>query len=457
VSARPAAAVRTMLLGLALSGCPTSRVPSHLAPPDASGEQASQERIQDLDDLVRAMISKDPLGRTAGNISVQTASSVPGGEPYAELLRIATVLEPGKDDALRRIRDLEAAHRGTPLVALSRGARVREIEAVVGAQTRLDDAAEARVLALLTPLSSTENASNQPARPLRWLSETTEVRDPVLTAADRWALLGWLDGPEMDLQPVADALSTPPYDTLRRTPAARLVLARATGGTGDPEPGMADLERATRLLLTEAVADRKREREAVAAAWLEVGEDLDSDAPRDALLSRAERTLSSASSSKLGTGGALLALQARRLWGDCPNAPCIGLDRVEGLSAAARWDPRLARLSRLLQIAALHDAIDGIEVARGTVRYPQAAVHLADALIGTGAVPPDALLVRQRSPDASTWLTLGRSVGTEHATTWEEARAALRAWAATQARKALEGEQDPQVRAALEAVIRAGS
>ncbi len=445
------------VLAVALAGCPTGRVPTHLAPPDTGGPGSEQAKIETIDSLLAAMIGRDPLGRNATNVEPGVAEAIEGGAPYAELLRVASKLEPGGEDALRQIRDLEASNRGTPIVALSRGLRVREIEAVVGARTALDDASEVQVASLLTPLSSASNAANQPARALRWLTPLAEVRDPVLTVADRWALLGWLDGPGMELQPVADALATPPYDALRRTSAAKLVLARAAGASADPEPGLADLERASVLLLVEAVASRKREKEAVAERWKALADELQADAPRDALLSRAEGALVDSAGTDLGAGGALLALQARRIWGDCPTEPCIGVDRVDGLTAAGRWDPRLERISRRLRLAALHDAIDGIEVAQGTVRYPQAAVELADALIGTGAVPPDGLVLRQRTPDASTWLALGRTVGVEQVTTWEEARHALRTWAAERATEALADETDDEAEAAFRTIQRAAS
>lgn len=439
----------------AVTGCPTGRVPAHLQVPDAADDSAPDVVIADLDTLILAMVGRDPLGRTSGRVSVKAAEAVDGGAPYAELLRLSEGLGAGGEDTLRSLRTLEAEHRGTPIVALSRGVRLREIEALVGSQTSLGGGQEAQVLALLTPLSAGDAQDDLPIRPLQWLAPSGPPRPQVLTLGDRWVLTGWLDGPGPELQPVADALGTPPYDALRGTPAARLVLARAGGQDGPTGPGLEDLERAARALLVESVADTKRRREAAASTWASIGEELGSDAPRDALLARAETRLRGTAATDIGAGGALLALQARRIWGDCPDTPCIGVDRVEGMAAAGRWDPRLARLARWLQVAALHEAIDGVDVARGTVRYPAAALELTDALIGNGAVPPDTIVLRQRSPDPRTWLTLGRSVGTEQATTWEEARAALRGFAATQARNAIEGETDPEVRRALERIIAA--
>ena len=79
------------------------------------------------------------------------------------------------------------------------------------------------------------------------------------------------------------------------------------------------------------------------------------------------------------------------------------------------------------------------------------------ALIGTGAVPPDGLVLRQRTPDASTWLALGRTVGVEQVTTWEEARHALRTWAAERATEALADETDDEAEAAFRTIQRAAS
>lgn len=450
-------ALRSATVLAALVACSTGRIPAHLQPPDAPAGATREASFSDLPGLHRAMIGRDPMGRAVTAVDAQAVARIDGAEPYVALLAAAERLGPDADEALRSLRALEAAHRGTPIVPFSRGIRLREIEGTVGGSPALAGDTETHLLRLLTPLSTTEDNAALPRRPLAWLAGDRPLKDALLVAGDRWTLAGWLDGPDMDLQPVSDALRAAPYDALRKTPTARLILARVAGARDQTEPGLTDLDTASRLLLIEAVQDDTSGRARSAEAWAAIGEDLSADDPRDALLVRAEERLRDAAATDEGAGGALLALQARRLWGSCPNPPCVGLDRVDALGAAARWDPRVARYARRLQVAALHDAIDGIEVAQQTVRYPAAAADLADALVGTGAVPPDTLVLRQRSPDASTWLTLGRSVGVDPCTTWEEARAALRAWAARQARAALETETDDEARAALLEIVRAGS
>jgi hypothetical protein len=266
---------------------------------------------------------------------------------------------------------------------------------------------------------------------MAWLPREPNLRDAVLTLGDRWVLAGWLDGPGIDLEPVSDALNAPPFDALRTTPLAQVVLARAAGIQGPTDAGLQDLQRA---------ALRK-----------ELGIDGD---PVDALLARAADRLTDAAGLDLAAGGAVMAVQARRRYGACPDTPCQGLDRMDGVSAGARWHPTLARLARLWRVAALKDGVDGLDVARGTVRYPAAVVDLVDALIGAGATAPGPIVLLQRSPDSATWLALARAVGAEQATTWEDARAALHAFARAEATAARDAETDREVRELLDRVVK---
>lgn len=439
---------------LLAAGCPR-KIPEHLRP-ESSASASQVVDIDDVPELIAALVRTDPLGRASEGITADQARALPNGEPFAQMLEAAAELRPGAVAPLSQLRALESQHEGTAIVPLARGARVREIEASLGGRRTVDEATQNRILALLTPLSASTSQATYPLEPLHWLAPAPPLRGPVLAAADRWALLGWLDGPGIDVEPVAESLRSPPFDALRRTPAGKLVLARATGAPGDPTQGLAALERATTGLLADAVADGNKAQAEQAVWWKRVGEELGSDDPRDALLALAERELRAAAQDPRGTGGALLALQARRWWGDCPTAPCVGLDRVGGFAAAGRWDARLARHARLLQLAALVESIDGMDVARDTVRWHRAMVDLVDSLAGSGAEPPDSLVLRQRSPDPSTWLAIARSVGAEQATTWDEADAALRTFAAARARALLEGESDPTVRRHLQSIADRG-
>ncbi|MFK7928689.1 MAG: hypothetical protein AB8H79_10915 [Myxococcota bacterium] len=441
------------LLLLVFGAC-KHRIPEHLQPASAR-TPARAAKIETIDDLISELVRADPLGRAAAGLTPDDLADVTGAEPYVELLNAAAALRPGTVAPIQRLRALELEHPGTAIVALSRGARVREIESSFGGQRAVNEGTQQRIVSLLTPLSSTSTEAGLPYAPLHWQTRGVEPRRRTLIVADRWALLGWLSGPNIELQPVADALSTPPFDTLRQTPAAQLVLARAADREGPTEPGLVDLERAAKLLLADSVLDRNREQEEQAAVWADIGEELQSDRPRDALLARAETRLKEAAGADIAAAGALLALQARRIWGECQNDPCVGLDRVQGLSEAGRWDPRIDRLAQWLQLAALVEAIDGADVAQNTIRWQLATVDLVDALIGTGAEPPQALVLSQRTPNAATWLSLGRSVGVEQSTTWEETEVGLRAHAARLAADMRTAEADSAAKALLDRVIAA--
>jgi len=88
------------------------------------------------------------------------------------------------------------------------------------------------------------------------------------------------------------------------------------------------------------------------------------------------------------------------------------------------------------------------------VLFPRAMVDLTDALIGTGAGPLEAQLLRRRTPDPAVWLALGRSVGTEAVTDWEGARIALGGHLEAQATQARERCDDDALDPLFDRIIR---
>jgi hypothetical protein len=278
-----------------------------------------------------------------------------------------------------------------------------------------------------------------------------EVRD----YADRWVLAGWLSAPAVDLEVVGSPMSAPMYDGLRETPMGKLVLARATGADVDTTAAWADLERATHLALSRVAADRDKEQAAFAALKKEVADDLGIEGdPEPLLLRRAAAGLTAGAVDDRAAGGALLALTALRWLDACEVEPCTGVDRVEVMHAAERYHPDVAALASQWQVIALKDALDTMDVAHDTVLFTEAMVDLVDALSGTGGGPLEARLLRNRRPDAQTWLILARAVGTEGVTEWEGARAAVGAHLENEVQRTTKQNSDAEVLALLERISR---
>jgi hypothetical protein len=337
---------------------------------------------------------------------------------------------------------------------MSRGARLREVEALVGGEGATDERALEVVLDLISPLDRSDRSRGLGLRPLHWLDQPG-ARRPILDAADRWVLSGWLDGPAIDVEPAARALRAGPHENLRATPVGQLILDRAAGVRApDPEGGWRALRRASELYLAFAVRDRDAEQTSLAATRTALRDELGPGDPVGILLDRAFLALTEDAGRDRSAGGALLALHARRLVANCEPQPCVGIDRLTSLRAAGRWDPETGRLARLFVVGSLEEALDGLEVAAGTARYPAVTVDLVDALLGAGALPPDPIVLQQRSPDAATWLALGRSVGAEQTTTQAEAIAAMRRFLAQAAAEAATPEPPGPVRDDLMRVAR---
>ena len=244
------------------------------------------------------------------------------------------------------------------------------------------------------------------------------------TYADRWVLQGWLVDPSVPVQAVAPLLASPQFDQLSQTPLGRVLQARAAGDAVDSNEGWTDLTRATTVALQQAAADRDREQAEWADLRATLREELQADDPVAALLGRAFDQLAPGAADPQQAGGALLAFAAARWVGECGQAPCAGLDRVQAMGNAADWAPQVEPLAAIWRVIALKEALDTLEVGRDTALFAGAAADVSDALLGTGAGPIDAAVLTRQRPDASVWLALGRAVGVE-VVEWEGVREAI--------------------------------
>ncbi len=433
------------------AGCPR-KIPDHLRLDPPEDQAATSPEIEDVRSALAAMLGRDPLARSPELPSVEVLARIEGGDAllaYAESVR---ALERGEGQVERALQQLEDEWRSSSAVALARGYRLRIAENQLAQAGGVSQEQEALIVTLVTPLSGGASDETLPRTALAWLVDGQRLESTVRSYADRWVLQGWMAHPSIPVDVLAPLLSAPQYDDLRETSMGRLVLARAGGATADIEPGFADLEHATRLALQQAAADRDKEQ----AAWAEVRraeiEALSSEDPIGTLLKRAAATLTAGAGDDRAAGAALLALAADRWHGDCPQAPCKGVDRLETIHLASAWHPDLVWVASVWRVIALKEVLDSLEVGRETAMFPGVMVDLVDALLGTGGGPLDAQLLRQRRPDASLWLAVARAVGTEGVVDWEGTREALGQHLAAEAGRAIEVAPDQDVAAMLERI-----
>ncbi len=446
-----------VLMAILLVGCAGRRIPDHLKLDAPSAEEAAPEQLATPADALSAILGTDPLGRKPQLVEPSRLPSE--SDALVAYMEAIVAVERGEGDVAVVFQQVEDAWRGTAAVALARGYRLRVAESRLANPEDIDDEATQRqALELLTPIRAVDEATTPPMPPLAWLSDQRDPRQDALDYGDRWVLGAWLDGPSIPLAAVASALGGPAFDRLRDDPLGRLIAARAAtspASSADPAPGMADLRRATLLAATRAAADRDKEQASWSDLRRETGEELGADDPVDFLLARALEELLPGSADDTAAGAARLAVEARRWSATCPEGErCAALDRVDGMAAAGRFSPDVAPLARAWQVIALKDALDTMDVGHDTVLYPRAAVLLVDALLGTGAGPLSATLVRTRRPDAGVWLELGRSVGADATTDWSNAKAALAAHLEREAAAAADQVDDAELKQVLERIVK---
>ncbi len=247
--------------------------------------------------------------------------------------------------------------------------------------------------------------------------------------AERSVLLGWLDGPNMDLITPALALSSDNYSRLAGTPAGALLRARAAMEQ-DPEAGARGrqaLQRATLLALAEAAADTDMEqasfRQRMANERKTVGEQRE---PIAAYLERARHGLTANASNPASTGFALIAIAGERIVGSCPDGACMGLDRTASLNAASRWSDETRRLMYAWHVIALKRAVDTLEVSHKTAGFGRSIPMIAEALSGTSGSPIELSLLRYRIKEPTALIQLTQMAGGPPTAAIEETITAVR-------------------------------
>jgi hypothetical protein len=436
-----------------LTACPR-KVPDHLrVEPDPVVAPSDGQPAAPADPLAQ-LVGRDPLVRSPSLPEAEQLEGVEGREALLEFVQEVNALEQGEGQAERSMQQLEVAWPRSPVVALSRGYRLRVAENLLGNQALPKDQRDSSLLGLITPLQPAPDGASLNRAPLAWLVTDGPADPQVRAYAERWVLQGWMAAPEIDRSHAAAALRADMYDGLRRTPTAALLLARDEGADADPAAGLAALQRATHLALEQAAADRDREQAAWSDTRAAAAEELGVDDPVLHLLQVAVTELTAAAGDDAAAGGALLALSAMRWRNTCDDAPCRGVDRVSTMAAARRYGEPVDALGHIWQVIALKEAIDTMEVAHDTVMYPEGSLALVDAVLGTGGGPLDDATLRKRRPDAGVWLAISRAVGEEGVTAWEGARAALGQHLKNEAEDARAAVDDEAIASLLERISR---
>ena len=408
---------------LALSGCPKP-VPAHLqVTPQTDAELA--ETFDDLPSLMRFMIGADPLARSPKLPDEIKTKRIPKTLAVRDWLATIKQLERAEGDPARNLQQVEDTHSQTVAVALARGYRMHLGENTLA---KLNDTSESRgnkLLELWSPLAPAQQGSSLTRPPLEWLG--TDKPAELRAWAERWVLLGWLDSPDIPLEPVAEALVGRMYDGLQQTPAGRIILTRTgrlPSTTGD-EGGTAMLRKATDLALERAASDRDNEQDAFSLLLATAREEEGTQDPIGSLLMKGKNKLIAGSQDDQIAGLALIALAAERWRDTCEVKPCGGMDRVDSFQRAQIWGDQATEEGSIWRVISLKESIDSMDVGHDTVMFPAAADQLTDALLGTGGGPLSNDLLRRRRPDPATWLAFARGAGAEGVTEWKAAREAL--------------------------------
>ncbi len=429
-----------LLVLLVLTGC--GKVPAHLQV-QAPSADAVDRRVTDGASAVALLGRRDPLVR-APMVPDRPSAAALTTEPWLVAWMDGTLaLERQQGDPDAGLEALEAQWPGTPVVALTRGQRLRLVETALARSQTLDDATEIQVAGWLTPLRPDQADVGLPRKPLDWFATPDELPTAARAWGERWVIVGWLDSPEIPVPALLPAITAPMYDGLRATPMGALLLARAQAAAGPVDGPWADLRRATALALEQSSADRDSEQRAWSDHKKAAAAELGAEDPIRFLLERSLAGLTAAAGDDRAAAGALLAHGGLRLRNQCRDAPCVGLDRVEQLATAGAWGTEPAELAAIWRVIALKDAVDRMDVGAESVAFPAAMVDLVDALAGTGAGPMAADLLRVRRGEATTWHNLALALGADGVTDWSGARQALGIHLDREAKDAISRCTDP--------------
>ncbi len=404
------AVVPCLTLGL---GCFARKTPDHLRVQEPSASTAAATPPVDLLEAIAELTKGDPLVRRPNARSEEWWLSAAGG---AAITAWSGAVGQTPVDAAA-LASLEGAWRGTPAVALSRGARLAELERELLAKT----AGLEEDRALLTWLGSVVvqgRAGPSDVRPaLNWL-DPRQGRPALLRIAERHVILGWLDGPEIPMAPVEEAMTVGTFDRLRDLPSGRVLVARAkaTGATDSTSrrAGQTLFSEATQLMLLRTSADTASQQAQAQRAAKEIRErhalaGEESEDPLPQLLHDSLDALIDAGGEADTIGLALVVVTAERLVNACPDDPCTGLDLHDTLSRSSAWSSEAETFAWAWRLATAKDLRDQLEVSSELGLSTDAFPAVADLIVGehTARVPVGLFQQTALTPSAVLAITRG--------------------------------------------------
>jgi hypothetical protein len=226
-------------------------------------------------------------------------------------------------------------------------------------------------------------------------------------------------------------------------PAARILRARLAGMAGGPPTigrvdGLAPLmATATRLAVVEAAADRDVEQTAAARERTPVlaahpgAQDAVAALLHDALPLAIE-----AAAHDPACGYGLIAIAALRWREVCGDAPCGGLDRLDGFDAAARFGAEPAALAAAWRALVWKEGTDRLYAAWERVVVTEAMDRITELIAHDDPRALDRRLLLHTQPDATVILGWSRALAGRDETTRDALFPLLYARVAREARAA---------------------
>jgi len=418
----------TLLAALLFTSCSLRKVPDHLRV-DPTGPDTSVAPPASLTEAVAQLVDTDPLVRRPTTRTADWWLHAPDSAPIVAWLDTV-----GPSGATATALDtLETTWPHTVAIPLARGARLAELEVALPTAPVDESGDRALVLWLGTFTVKPRPGPSDVRAPLGWLAEDRpQQRQGLVHLSERAVLAGWLASPTIPVEPVARAMATGRYDRLRSRPEGALILGRAAGHSAPDqhEAGTAHLNTATHLALVQAAADGPRARKQAQdlAQDLATARGLEDGAnPLPGLLDDARVAFTANAGDPTSVGLALVATAAQRLDGACPDAPCVGVDRVSMLRQATQWGAGVEPPAWAWRLVAAKDALDQLTVSIEEKLPSHAFPLIADIIVGEthNRVPLSLLLQRSVGPEAA--LAITRGFGRPDGTRPEDALAALQA------------------------------
>lgn len=410
------------LLLLCSLACINRTIPPHLIAQKVESP-SGQNPVTNKQELISTILQGDPLARHITWPTTSEWRTLSHLNAIAALVTVIEEIERGAGVASESLRVVETSWPDSEVVAMARGYRAKMVEGIISTASdqTVSDEDELQLLLLTSQLlSSSTNTEHESTGLLKIVFGEA----PILSWVDGWVLRGWLSSPNVDLSAVGSALEVERFARLLETPEGALIHARFSQLEGDTSMGWSQLERASLLQLTKAAADRDSEQGAWADLRAVTAAELQTDDPVGTLLTEALSNLTAGASKDRATSGAIIAMSALRWTNRGQLHQRGGLDKIDFLRAADRFDSDQA-LTDIWRVIALKEALDTLDVGRETAMFQPGLVALVDALLGTGAGPVYTDTILQDAPSEVVWLAIGRAVGEEGATDWERARAAL--------------------------------